>query len=155
MRLEIRASSETVGHIVLLRTNDIRHRLGVLFFYLWHRVNNQTMSQDSYINQIFFQDSRKMRDIPNNSVQLIVTSPPYFNVKDYSKDGRQEKSIGEKQNGQIGDISKYENYIKEMQKVCKECERVLKPNGKLVINTPLMPMLKKNLNTKQIWQMIF
>jgi len=34
-----------------------------------------------------------------------------------------------------------------MLKVWQECQRVLKPNGKLVINAPLMPMLKKNFNT--------
>lgn len=34
-----------------------------------------------------------------------------------------------------------------MLKVWKECERVLKPNGKMIVNTPLMPMLKKNLST--------
>lgn len=88
-----------------------------------------------------------MREVPDNSVQLIITSPPYFNIKDYSKDGRQEKPVGKKQEGQIGDIPEYGNYLKEMLKVWKECERVLKPNGKLVINSPLMPMLKRNLNT--------
>ncbi|GHT24139.1 hypothetical protein AGMMS49953_05990 [Endomicrobiia bacterium] len=31
--------------------------------------------------------------------------------------------------------------------VWQECERVLKSNGKLIINTPLMPMLKASLNT--------
>jgi len=34
-----------------------------------------------------------------------------------------------------------------MLKVWQECQRVLKPNGKLVVNSPLMPILKKNLNT--------
>ena len=34
-----------------------------------------------------------------------------------------------------------------MLQVWKECERVLKPNGKLVVNTPLMPMFKKVLDT--------
>lgn len=88
-----------------------------------------------------------MRELPDESVQLIITSPPYFNIKDYSKDGYQSESIGKRQEGQIGDIPEYDIYIREMLKVWKECERVLKPNGKLVINTPLMPMLKKNLNT--------
>jgi len=37
--------------------------------------------------------------------------------------------------------------IYELLIVWKECERVLKPNGKLIINTPLMPMLKENFNT--------
>lgn len=88
-----------------------------------------------------------MSELPDSSVHLIITSPPYFNIKDYSKDGRQERSMGKKQSGQIGDIVEYDKYINEMLKVWKECERVLKPNGKLVINTPLMPMPKKQLST--------
>lgn len=88
-----------------------------------------------------------MRELPDESVGLIITSPPYFNVKDYSLDGRQAVSRGDKQRGQIGDIPEYNEYLKAMLKIWRECERVLKPNGKLIINTPLMPMLKKNLNT--------
>jgi len=98
-------------------------------------------------NKVFFKDARTMKELPDNSVQLIVTSPPYFNIKDYSLDGRQEKKQTAKAKGQIGDISDYSKYIKEMLAVWKECERVLKPNGKLIVNTPLMPMLKKNLIT--------
>jgi len=100
-----------------------------------------------YLNKVFFKDSRKMTELPDNSVHLIVTSPPYFNIKDYSLDGHQENKTTEKVKGQIGDIDNYKKYIKEMLSVWKECERVLKPNGKLCINTPLMPMLKRNLNT--------
>lgn len=88
-----------------------------------------------------------MKELPDNSVHLIVTSPPYFNIKDYSLDGYQKNKKSEKTKGQIGDIPDYKKYINEMLEVWKECERVLKPNGKLAINTPLMPMLKKNLNT--------
>jgi len=101
----------------------------------------------NYYNKVYFKDARKMRELPDNSVRLIITSPPYFNIKDYSKDGHQKASRGDKHDGQIGDIPEYEKYISEMLKVWKECERVLMPNGKLVINTPLMPMLKKNLIT--------
>lgn len=100
-----------------------------------------------YINKVFFKDARKMKELPDNSVHLIVTSPPYFNIKDYSLDGHQKNKQAEKEKGQIGDISDYKKYINEMVSVWKECERVLKPNGKLVINSPLMPMLKKNLVT--------
>lgn len=105
------------------------------------------MVEREYKNRVFFRDSRKMRELPDQSVQLIVTSPPYFNIKDYAKDGRQEKVISRKQGGQIGDIADYDKYIDEMLKVWRECERVLKPNGKLIINTPLMPMLKRSYNT--------
>src|SRR3989338_744827 len=98
-----------------------------------------------YINKVYFKDARKMTELPDNSVQLIVTSPPYFNIKDYSLDGYQKNKKAQKVSGQIGDIADYQKYIDEMVLVWKECERVLKPNGKLIINTPLMPMLKKNL----------
>ena len=108
---------------------------------------SEVNASDKYADKIYFKDARKMRELPDNSVQLIITSPPYFNIKDYSKDGRQEVVKGDKQAGQIGDIPEYEKYIAEMLKVWKECERVLKPNGKLVVNTPLMPMLKRSLDT--------
>jgi site-specific DNA-methyltransferase (cytosine-N4-specific) len=100
-----------------------------------------------FLNKVYFKDARQMRELPDNSVHLIVTSPPYFNIKDYSLDGYQKNKKSEKTEGQIGDISDYKKYIEEMLDVWEECERVLKPNGKLAINTPLMPMLKKNLDT--------
>ena len=100
-----------------------------------------------YINKVFYKDARKMTELPDNSVQLVVTSPPYFNIKDYSLDGYQKDTRSEKIRGQIGDIEDYKKYVNEMLQVWKECERVLKPNGKLVVNTPLMPMFKKVLDT--------
>jgi len=101
----------------------------------------------NFLNKVFFKDARKMTELPDDSVQLIVTSPPYFNIKDYSLDGYQKNKKTKKEKGQIGDISDYKKYIDEMAVIWKECERVLKPNGKLIINTPLMPMLKKDLIT--------
>lgn len=100
-----------------------------------------------FINKIFYKDARKMLEVSDNSINLIITSPPYFNIKDYSKDGYQKKTISKKVKGQIGDIKNYKRYIEEMLKVWKECFRILRPNGKLVINTPLMPMPKKDFNT--------
>lgn len=101
----------------------------------------------SYKNKIFYSDSRNMKEVPDNSISLIVTSPPYFNIKDYAKDGYQNRVIGDKVEGQIGDIGDYKTYLDEMLLVWKECERVLAPNGKLAINSPLMPMLKKDFNS--------
>jgi len=103
--------------------------------------------QNNFIDKVFYKDAKKMKELPDNSVYLVITSPPYFNIKDYSLDGRQKVRTYRKVKGQIGDISNYKKYIVEMLKVWKECERVLKPNGKLVINSPLMPMLKRKLKT--------
>ena len=69
-----------------------------------------------YINKVFFKDARDMSELPDNSVQLVVTSPPYFNIKDYSKDGYQTKKVTTSQKGQIGDINNYQVYILEMLK---------------------------------------
>ncbi len=88
-----------------------------------------------------------MDEVPDESVDLIVTSPPYFNVKDYSRDGYQKQNHSEKNKSQIGDLNDYREFIAELLKVWRECERALKPNGKLVINTPLMPMKKADYST--------
>lgn len=88
-----------------------------------------------------------MEEVPDKSVDLIVTSPPYFNVKDYSRDGYQKRNHSEKTKSQLGDLNDYHKFIAELLKVWQECERVLKPNGKLAINTPLMPMKKADYST--------
>lgn len=98
-------------------------------------------------NQVYFKSSQNMSELPDSSIDLIVTSPPYFNIKDYAKDGRQETSHSETTKDQLGDIDNYQHFIAELLKVWTECERVLKPNGKMAINTPLMPMRKKDYNT--------
>jgi len=118
--------------------------------FVREQIKNYYSSQETnkqYLDKVFYKDSRDMKDVPNGVVDLIITSPPYFNIKDYSKDGWQKRQHSEKKLGQIGDISDYEVYIQELLKIWKECERVLKPNGKIVINAPLMPMLKRELNT--------
>ncbi len=87
-------------------------------------------------NKIFLHTCESMDHIPVDSIRLIVTSPPYFNVKDYNIEGQ----IGKTE-------ATYEEYLHRMEPVWQECHRVLKPNGKLVINSPIMPMKKSELNT--------
>jgi modification methylase len=99
------------------------------------------------LNIVHYKSSKKMKEICDNSVDLIITSPPYFNIKDYSKDGYQKTNHSNIENDDIGNLESFEGYLKEMLKVWKECERVLKPNGKMCINVPLMPMLKNDYNS--------
>ena len=103
--------------------------------------------KNDYVNKVFYRDSSSMSELSDGSVHLIVTSPPYFNIKDYSLDGKQAKAHSSKMSGQLGDLNDYKVFIKSLLRIWKECERVLKPNGKLVINTPLMPMEKKRYST--------
>lgn len=98
-------------------------------------------------NTVYFKSSSKMKEIPSNSVDCIVTSPPYFNIKDYFKDGRQENVVTDANSNDVGNIDSFNEYINSLIPIWKECHRVLKPNGKLCINVPLMPMIKKDMNT--------
>jgi len=111
------------------------------------RPNNHNLQIMDFLNKVYFKDARNMTELPNDSVHLVITSPPYFNVKDYSLDGWQQKKTSKNIEGQIGDIGGYEKYLKELTKVWKDCYRVLKPNGKLCVNAPLMPILKRQRNT--------
>lgn len=92
------------------------------------------------MNNIFLKSSANMSELEDNSVDLIITSPPYFNIKDYSKKG-------DNHTDDIGAIDSYHDFIDSLLRVWIECERVLKPNAKLCINVPLMPMLKRDLDT--------
>ena len=73
-------------------------------------------------HKIIIGDSRKMQEIADNSVHLIVTSPPYWQLKDYG-DPRQ-----------IGFHDSYEEYINNLNLVWKECYRVLHPGCRMCIN---------------------
>ena len=72
-------------------------------------------------HRLFRADARYMNFIPDNSVHLVVTSPPYWNLKEYER--------GE---NQLGIIEDYEEFIDELSKVWKECYRVLVPGGRVV-----------------------
>ncbi|WQV48707.1 DUF1887 family protein [Helicobacter pylori] len=99
------------------------------------------------INKVFYHSSTNMNEVPDNSVDLIITSPPYFNIKDYAKNGTQDLQHSTQHVEDLGALEKYEDYLLGLLKVWLECYRALKPNGRLCINVPLMPMLKKILNT--------
>ena len=100
-----------------------------------------------FIDKVFYKSAEKMAEIPDSAVDLAVTSPPYFNVKDYSMDGRQSQRHSSSMEGDIGAEDAYERYITRLLQVWRECARVLKPNGKLCVNAPLMPMPKSQVNT--------
>lgn len=88
-----------------------------------------------------------MREIPDNTVDVVVTSPPYFNIKEYYKDGKQKNIISRVKSEDVGNINSFSEYIDSLIPVWNECFRVLKPNGKLCVNVPLMPMIKKDFTT--------
>ena len=67
-------------------------------------------------------DSRNLSLIPDKSVHLIITSPPYWQLKDYGNDN------------QIGFHDSYECYINNLNMVWSECNRILHDGCRLCIN---------------------
>jgi DNA modification methylase len=65
-------------------------------------------------------DARDLSWIRDASVHLIVTSPPYWTLKKY-----------EPNTHQLGDIADYDRFLDELDKVWRECARVLAPGGRI------------------------
>ncbi len=67
-------------------------------------------------------DARRMRLVEDGSMQLVVTSPPYWQLKDYGNEN------------QIGFNNSYEDYINNLNLVWSECHRVLDGGCRLCVN---------------------
>ncbi len=91
------------------------------------------------MNKLIVGDSRNMKELKDESVHLIITSPPYFDLKDYNH--QNSHNI----NDQLGAPKNYEEYIASLNAVWKECLRVLTPDGKICIN--IMPVFLSGKET--------
>lgn len=78
-------------------------------------------SHNKTIHRIIIGDSRNMASVKDNSVHLIVTSPPYYNAKEYSQ------------------WTTLQSYLDDVKKTFKECFRVLVPGRKFCLNISDLP----------------
>lgn len=67
-------------------------------------------------------DARDLSDIESESVALVVTSPPYWSLKEYREE-----------DGQLGHLEDYETFLEELDRVWEECHRVLVPGGRMCV----------------------
>lgn len=82
-----------------------------------------TIGTTAVVDRIVVGDARDMSDVADNSVALVVTSPPYFAGKAY------EEALGE---GHIP--ANYVEYLVMLRDVFAECARVLQPGGRIAVN---------------------
>ncbi len=123
---------------ILLSTEKIIERLKIMTecnddFILFDEKLNQIKPNKSFISCdsktkeknakgiIYFNSSENMNQIKDATIDAVITSPPYWNLKDYYKEG------------QIGQES-YEVYLQRMNNVWQECYKKLKNTGSLWIN---------------------
>jgi DNA modification methylase len=66
-------------------------------------------------------DAREMDFLPARSVHLVLTSPPYWTLKQYNES-----------DGQLGSIEDYDSFLAELDRVWSHCFRALVPGGRLV-----------------------
>ena len=72
--------------------------------------------------KIIIGDSRSMAEVEDESIDLVVTSPPYWHIKDYGI------------KGQIGYGQSLHQYLRDLYYVWQECFRVLRPGSRLCLN---------------------
>lgn len=95
----------------------------------YRRFSPPDVSSDSEIaprrdvDKLILGDARRMDEVADSSVALVVTSPPYFAGKEY------EEALGEG-----GVPSTYRDYLELLSEVFRECVRKLEPGGRIAVN---------------------
>lgn len=85
--------------------------------------------------KVYVGDARNMKELEDNSVHLMITSPPYFNIKLYSKSPIE---------GDLGNVHNLDEWFDEIGKVWREVFRVLQPGRKAFINIMNLPVKTKH-----------
>ena len=95
----------------------------------YSRFTSLALSSDSELapyralDKLIVGDSRQMDEVPDSSVALVVTSPPYFAGKEY------EESLGEG-----GVPGTYLEYLGLLRDVFAQCLQKLEPGGRIAVN---------------------
>jgi DNA modification methylase len=80
------------------------------------------LSQIPTEHNLYCMDARQIGFVPNGSVHLVLTSPPYWTLKEYRQ-----------MPGQLGHVTEYETFLNELDEVWRHCLRVLVPGGRLIV----------------------
>jgi DNA modification methylase len=83
----------------------------------------ETHTINSKYTKVYNKSSEDMSEVETGSINTIITSPPYFQMKDYGT-GKE----------QLGMESSVEKYLDNLMPIFKECQRVLREDGSLFVN---------------------
>jgi DNA modification methylase len=85
------------------------------------RIIEQAVQTIPTMHRLYLGDARNMPSLDSDSVHLVLTSPPYWTLKDYRDS-----------DAQLGHIEDYDQFLQELDKVWKHCFRALVPGGRLI-----------------------
>ncbi len=74
------------------------------------------------VHRVILGDARRMSLVEDQSVHLIVTSPPYWTLQTYPP-----------RDGQLGQVADYATFLQSLDEVWRECYRVLVPGGRMCV----------------------
>ncbi len=86
-------------------------------------------------HDLVFGDARAASALPDQSIHLVVTSPPYWTLKRYSEHAEQ-----------LGHLADYDEFVAALDIVWQNCYRALVPGGRLVINVGDVCLSRKKNN---------
>lgn len=90
-----------------------------------------SLSLNGTVQTLYVADARRMSELQDSSVHLIVTSPPYFNAKTYSD---------QPDDADLGNIHDLDEWLFQMGLVWREAYRVLQPGRRCFINIMNLPI---------------
>ena len=79
------------------------------------------LQQAPSVHDLYLGDARKLDFLEPESLHLVLTSPPYWTLKEYHH-----------VDGQLGDVQEYDAFLNELDQVWRHCFRALVPGGRLV-----------------------
>lgn len=85
------------------------------------RLIEQAVGQIPSVHHLHLGDARKMPTLKDESVHLVLTSPPYWTLKQYNRT-----------DGQLGYVEDYERFLAEIDKAWRRCFAALVPGGRLI-----------------------
>ena len=105
---------------------------------------NESLQKDSFYlettHNIYFKGSINIKKQGDKSVHLVVTSPPYWKIKDYGNEA------------QIGYNDSLTEYFDKLNAIWKECIRILHPGCKLCIN--IGDQFLRAIKNKRVYQIV-
>lgn len=81
----------------------------------------QTLREIPTTHDLYLADARQMSFLKSESIHLVVTSPPYWTLKEYRRSA-----------GQLGSVADYEQFLAALDEVWQHCFRALVPGGRLI-----------------------